>query len=166
MNEHDPYRAPVAEVVEPEPVVDPRLRRGRIALWVCLLYVAPALIGLASGLSLALWQVYGDTMTQAAENARTLRQALIVIAGFLLYLGFLAGVRHRPAVHVAIAFVAVELLSTFEDLLLWRVPPTDLFDPSGLLAHAGVAVLALATTALLRRRDRARRDALNGPRSP
>ena len=154
MNEHDPYRAPVAEVADPEPVVEPRLRRGRIALWVCLLYVAPALIGLASGLSLALWQVYGDTVAQAAENARTIRQVLTVIAGFVLYLGFLAGVRHRPALHVAIVFVAVELLSTFEELLLWRVPPADLFDPSGLLAHAGVAALALATTALLRRRGR------------
>jgi hypothetical protein len=165
MNEHDPYRAPAAEVADPEPMVEPRLRRGRIALWICLLYVAPALIGLVSGLTLMMWQFYGETLPQAAENARVVRVVVIVIVGFLLYLGFVAGVRHRPVLHVAIVFVAVELLSTFEDLLLWRVPPAVVFDASNKLAHAGVAALALATMALLRRRARARRGDLNAPRS-
>ena len=120
----DPYQSPTKETALPA------LRPfgwKRVFVWSLLIYVAAMAVGISSGLTMGAWEIYGSTIEEAVENARLMRRLAYGIVGALLYWRLAAPVRQR-LLHVAAAFIVVQLIDLTVSFLLFRVPAEELID--------------------------------------
>lgn len=129
--------------------MDGRVNWKRIFGLVVLVWLTPQLLGFLSGLSMAYWESYGNTMQEASSNARTVRFVAIGVAWYLLYMGLLRSVHHLRVTHVAIALVLAELLAVSLELVLFQTPLHDAVYWPATLRHVVVSTLALVTAAAI-----------------
>lgn len=131
----NPYRPPERDSVLPSPS---EFQWARVLVWSLLIFLAPNVIGLLSGLSMANWEIYGPTIKQALANARLVRQIVIPVVATLLYWRFAAGVTSRVLRHVLAVFALSQILDHSVSLLAFAVPVHELID----LRAVGRGVLA------------------------
>ena len=112
-------------------------------VWAALIYCAAMAVGFSSGLSMGAWEIYGNTMEIAIENARLVRQIAYGVVGTILYWRLAAPVRQR-LLHVAAAFLTVQLIDAVVSLFVFRIPASELIDPSSLGRSLLAAVVGLA----------------------
>lgn len=132
----DPYRFPTTAVALPG--LRPFGWR-RVLVWAGLIYLSAIGVGLASGLSMGYWEIYGSTMEEAVENARLVRRVAYGLVGALLYWGLAVPVQKR-LLHVVSTFVVVQLIDLAVSFFVFNLPADELFDTGamgrGLLAAA------------------------------
>jgi hypothetical protein len=152
MNDKNPYTPPSSNVKSQGDAAGASYKWRRAVAWLLLLFFVPQMLGLLSGLTMTHWEIYGETIQEAIDNARTVRRIAIGVAAYLLYLFFLKGVPHNRIIHVVILFFAVEFIGAVTDLFLWGMPLKEVIRWPFLLRHVLVVVMALGTAALLWRK--------------
>jgi hypothetical protein len=146
--DQDPYLVPGASVALAAPPAAV-YRWRRVFAWLLVIHLIPNVLGFASGLALAGWELFGDTIEVAAHNLRETRFWAIGAASYLLYLSYLEDIRWRRAIHLTLLFALVELVGTAEDYLIWQTPAHELVYWPTTVRHVASAALALVTSALL-----------------
>jgi FtsH-binding integral membrane protein len=136
----DPYRSPTQAIELP---AGPAFRWKRVLVWAASIYAAAMVVGFLSGLTMGFWEIYGSTMDAAIENARLVRRIAYGVVGAILYWRLAAPVRQR-LLHVAAAFLIVQLIDVAVSLFVFRIPATELIDPSSLGRSLLAAVVGLA----------------------
>lgn len=122
----------------------------RILAWSWLLFLVPLLVGLLSGFSMRMWEVYAPTIEEAVANARLVRRIAIVILSTALYWRFAAGVTSRRLLHVLALFVLAQLVDIAFSLIVFEVPANELLEywvigRSFLAAMIGLAIAWLVS---------------------
>jgi hypothetical protein len=140
----NPYQSPTKAIAAPVPKP---FGWKRVFAWAVLIYVASMVVAISSGLSMSQWEIYGRTMDEAIENARLVRRIAYGVVGALLYWQLAAGVQQR-LLHVAAAFVSVQLIDLAISFFIFRTPAGELIDAgalgrSMLAAAAGLGVAGL-----------------------
>lgn len=116
-------------------------RWWRVIVWSVLILVAANVVGILSGLTMARWDIYGATMEEAVVNSRLVRRIAYGVVGLLLYWRLAAPLPSRRWLHVATAFVLVQLLDIAITSILFHASASELFDP-GALGRSALAALA------------------------
>ncbi|MES3023669.1 MAG: hypothetical protein V4857_19050 [Pseudomonadota bacterium] len=111
-------------------------------MWTALIYAAAHVVGFASGLSLAYWQIYGDTFEVAIANARVVRRLVSVIVSSVLFWRLAAPVQQR-FLYVVAVFVTFQLIELAESFFNYDTPVADLLDGWGLARRLMAAAIGL-----------------------
>lgn len=140
----NPYQPPL----HPPKLSQPVFHVWRIVAWSILIYAVANMVGIASGLSMRFWDVYGDTVNEAIVSARLIRRIGYGVVGAILYWRFAVGVTSRRLLHVLVLFALVQVIDVAVSWFAFFVPIDELLDPwslgRSLLAAAvglGIAVL-------------------------
>ena len=139
----NPYAAPSSRVGEVTPPPPP-VRIGRILAWGVLIFVVVMAIYFISGLTVTNWEIYGQTMEQAAVNARWVRRIVAWVVGYGLYLMFLRGTTGRHLLQVLAVFLVVQSIDIVTTVLVFKVYD-DLFDWAGMGRSLLICLLAYGT---------------------
>jgi len=123
------------------------IRWRRVLVWAVAINLATMLLGFLGGLSLAFWEVYGDTLEKALENARYVRLASYVAVAAILYWQFAIAAASRRWLHVAVIALAAELVGIASSLLLGD-SFAELLDPWAWARSLLALVLGWALTSL------------------
>jgi hypothetical protein len=110
----------------------------RVLIWSFLIYFGVTLVAFASGLSMAAWHIYGDTLEEAIETSGLIRVVAYWVTGAFLYWRFAAPIRASRFLHVLVLLALVELIKAAVDMLVFGPPLAELVDPGA----AGRATLA------------------------
>ncbi|WP_456953370.1 hypothetical protein [Lysobacter sp. HA35] len=97
---------------------------------------------------MAHWNLYGATMEEAIANARLVRRIAAGIVGALLYWRLAAPLPSRRWVHVAAAFLIVQILDAAASLVVFHASAKDLIDPASLGRSAVAALVGLGLASL------------------
>lgn len=125
----------------------PQFAWARVIAWSLLIFLAANTVGILSGLSMTRWEIYGDTIEKAVENARLIRLIAYGVAGALLYWRFASPLRNR-LLHVMAAFVTVQLIDIAVSFLVFRIPAGELVDGWALVRSAAAAAVGLGLACL------------------
>lgn len=98
------------------------------------------------------WEIYGSTMDVAIENARLVRRIAYGVIGTILYWLLAAPVRQR-LLHVAAAFIVVQLFDLAVSFFVFHKPAAELVDlwslgRSLLAAAAGLGIASLSSASI------------------
>ncbi len=104
-------------------------------------------VGVSSGLTMGNWEIYGDTIDAAVENARLIRRIAYGVVGAILYWRLVVPVQHR-LLHVAAVFVAVQLIDLTAAFFLFNTPASELLDVGALSRSALAAAVGLGIAIL------------------
>lgn len=117
------------------------------------LIVAMNVVGALSGLSMAAWPLYGDTLEEAVARARLVRQVAYAVVGALLYWRLVAPLPCRWLSHALATFALTLAIDFVVATVLFRLPPTQYFEPGALLRGMGAMTAGLSIAwAFARRR--------------
>lgn len=110
--------------------------------WAVLIYAAATLVGVASGITMARWEIYGSTIDVAVKHARMARLIAYGVVGTLLYWRLAAPVQQR-FLHVAATFLFVQLIDVAVSLFMFGVPAAGLLGVWSLVRSATAALVGL-----------------------
>ena len=121
----------------------------RVAAFAALIYATAWLVGFASTLT-TMMGIYGDTLEASLGPARLVRGIAYFLACIVLYWRLAAGVTARRWLHVAAAFVLVQLIDAAFTFVFFSTPPAQWLNPWSLLRGALAAALGLGVATLSR----------------
>ena len=114
----------------------------RVVAWSLLIFIAANILGFISGLSMARWEMYGDSIEQAVENARLVRRVGYGVVTALLYWRFARPLQAR-LLHVVAVFVTVQLVDLATSFFVFHAPASELVDGWALARSAAAAAVGL-----------------------
>lgn len=121
----NPYQPTAAPLLSQSPAFHGK----RIVAWAILIHAAANLVGVLSGFSMTLWEIYGSTLDEAIANARLVRRIGYGLVGAILFWRFGAGVTSRLLLHALALFALVQIVDLSVSHFVFSVPVTELFDP-------------------------------------
>ena len=119
----------------------------RIFLWSLLIFLAAQVIGFCSGLSILHWEIYGNSLAQAIENARLVRRMVVAVVSFALYFLFLRRITKARLLHALAVFAGVQAIDMILSYALTR-SVLELADIYAMGRSLLVCLAAVAATAL------------------
>jgi hypothetical protein len=117
------------------------------------LFAMTQIIGFASGMSMANWAMYGDSIEEAVTNARWVRRLIIAMVAYAIYLGFFRKLESRWVTYWIGIFLCAEILNLCFEVALGS-SLVEAFSWSLSTGHLLVGGAALSTSLLLSRSNK------------
>ncbi|WP_157481086.1 MULTISPECIES: hypothetical protein [unclassified Lysobacter] len=141
----NPYQPPA---YTPRSSAGNGFRWKRTIAWALLIYAAVMTVGFLSGMTMARWDIYGSTIEEAVERARLVRRIVYGVVSAFLYWRFAAAISGQRALHIAVAFLVVQLIDIGVSTLIFGDSIQEWFDlwslgRSLLAAAAGLAIASI-----------------------
>lgn len=125
----------------------------QIALTSLALFAMTQVVGVASGMSMGNWAMYGGSIEEAVTNARWVRRFIIAVAAFAIYLTFFRKLGSRWVTHWIGIFLGAEVLNLCFEIGLGS-SLVQAFSWSFSTGHLVVGGAALGTSLLLSRSNK------------
>jgi hypothetical protein len=121
----------------------------RIVIWSLLILAGTYAVAIVSALTMGSWQMYGQTIEEAAANSRLIRRVAYSVVAALLFWRFAADIQSKRVLHVLATYILVQVLDAGMSALL-GAPINELFDPwalgrGSLAAACGLGLARLSS---------------------